>query len=294
MRTVIVGMCLLVLCVALLAQQDTNPSWAALLRKGKVEEARNLCGEWLTSGDTAKKVEAHKCLANVALTGQEVTSLEANDVGGGTLGTTYKPEAAKEALFHLNQALQLDPQDLSVHKGRLYVLKKSVMYSEMAPALEESVTVYKQGHSELDEWLPYVAQLFHGGHYRAGLGLLDVLNKHYPNSHEVLGNIGAMHLMLKEDDQALPYLKRAVELAPTDPIDTWNLGREYDYLGNTKLADEWYQKALTLETDVDTKNEHLCTYGVFLEEKVHDLARACDLEQSHCPADKRKACSPPK
>jgi hypothetical protein len=52
------------------AQESKPAGWQSLLKSGKREEARSLCSGWLTSTkETTKLVEAHKCLANVALCG---------------------------------------------------------------------------------------------------------------------------------------------------------------------------------------------------------------------------------
>ena len=42
-------------------------------------------------------------------------------------------------------------------------------------------------------------------------------------------------------------------MAPKDPINAWDLGREYDCTGETALADKWYQKGLSLMHDPDQK-----------------------------------------
>lgn len=266
--------CLILVGVGLCFGQESKPAnWTSLLKGGKCEEARSLCTGWMTSKNTAKLVEAHKCLANVALCGnRDAVTLQADDRGGGTLGSTYKPEAVDDALGHLDQALKLAPQDLSIHQGRLHLLEISFRYSDMAKALDESCNIYK-GAEGVQPWLVYTSELFEERQFRASLALLEVLDKHYPDSHEVLGNIGAMHSMLKEDQQAIPYLRRAVELAPKDPIDAWDLGRTYDYAGKIDLADQWYQKALALESDSVRQRQNTCIYAGFVENKLHDAKR---------------------
>jgi tetratricopeptide (TPR) repeat protein len=284
--------CLILLVAECCFGQESKPAnWQSLVKSGKCEEARTLCTGWMTSKDTAQLVEAHKCLANVALCGkQDAMTLQADDRGGGVLAGAYKPEAVDDALGHLNQALRLAPQDLSIHQGRLHLLEISFRYSEMPKALDESCNLYK-GTEGVQPWLAYTAELFNERQFRASLALLDVLDKYYPNSHEVLGNIGAMHSMLKEDEQAIPYLRRAVELAPKDPIDAWNLGRTYDYAGKIELADQWYQKALALESDPVRQRRSNCTYASFIENKLHDANRACELQRMNCPANQQHACS---
>jgi len=261
------------------------------LKDGKCEEARTLCTGWMTSKDNAKLVEGHKCLANVALCGNgDVVTLQANDQGGGTLASAYKADAVDEALGHLNQALTLAPQDLSIHHGRLHLLEISSRYSDMVKALDESCSIYK-GSEGAEPWLDYTSELFDDKQFRASLALLEVLDKHYPDSHDVLGNIGAMHLMLREDQEGITYLRRAADLAPKDPIDAWNLGRAYDYSEKLELANEWYKKALTLDPDSARRQQNTCIYAGFVENKLRDSKQACELQRANCPEDKQPACS---
>src|ERR1035438_1877230 len=98
----------------------------------------------------------------------------------------------------------------------------------MVKALDESCSIYK-GNEGVQAWLDYTSELFEDKQFRASLALLEVLDRHYPDSHDVLGNIGANHLMLREDEQGITYLRRAADLAPKDPIDAWNLGRAEEH-----------------------------------------------------------------
>jgi tetratricopeptide (TPR) repeat protein len=272
--------------------KSKDADWQALIDRGDKEGARKMCSPWLDSDDPLKRAEAHKCLANVELCGESVVSLQGNESGGGTLGTAYEPEALEKALAHLEQALKLSPQDLSIHQGRLHLLESAGRFSEMAKALDESCQIYK-GQDALEAWLAYTAELFEAGQYHGDVALLRVLEKHYPTSHDVLGNIGAVLGALKEDKEALAYLHRAVEMAPTDAIDNWNLAREYDSTGNVDLAEQWYQKALKLETDSDRVREMSCYYAGFVEKGLHDAKRACQLQKKNC-AEKQQWSACPK
>lgn len=273
-----------------LAQDSIADSWHKLIGSEHKDSARTLCTGWLKSADVHKKTEAHKCLANVALIGNDVISLQGNDVGGGEIGPGYKAEAIDAALAHLNEALKLSPQDLSVHQGRLHLLEVSLRYEEMARALDESCTTYRAPDA-LEDWLPYVAELFESGQLRAAIELLKVLEKHYPNSHEVMGDFGAVYLKLKEDATAATYLQRAVELAPNDPIDSWNLARLYDFADNVPLAEQWYQKSLSLERSPEQLKINSCLYGKFVEQKLKNTKRACELEKLNCKPDEQLACA---
>ncbi len=280
------------LVAAAAADDPVSSRWHKLIDSKQCAEAETLCTQWLSSTDVATRVEGHKCLANVALSGQSIVFLQGDDRGGGTLGGSYNSEAIDKAIGFLNQGLKLAPQDLSIHQGRLHLLEVSGRYTAMAEALEESCKLYK-GPGVPDAWVAYTAELFDMNQYRASLSLLKVLEKYYPDSHDVIGNLGGVHCALKEDDQALPYLLRAVEMAPSDAVDAWNLGHLYNYLGKTELADRWYRKALSLEWKEGGLHESKCIYAGFVEQKLHDPKRACELQKLDCEPEEQTACAAP-
>ena len=292
-RLTTVALSLSALAAAATADDSVSSRWRKLVDSKQCAEAETLCTQWLSSSDVVTRVEGYKCLANVALSGQGIVFLQGDDRGGGTLGGSYKPEAIDKAIGLLEQGLKLAPQDLSIHQGRLHLLEVSGRYTAMAQALEESCKLYK-GPGVPDAWVAYTAELFDINQYHASISLLKVLEKYYPDSHDVIGNLGGVYCALKEDDQALPYLRRAVELAPSDPIDAWNLGRLYDYTGRTELADRWYRKALSLEWKEDGLHESKCLYATFVEQKLHDPKRACELQKLDCEPEKQTACASPK
>jgi tetratricopeptide (TPR) repeat protein len=273
------------------AQKSATQQWQELLGKGQIEEARTLCTTWASSDEISRRVDAYKCLANVSLRGKQVLALEGNEAGGGVLRGAFTPEAVDEALGYLKKGLELAPQDLSIHQGRLHLLKTASRFEEMATALDKSCRIYK-GKEGVAVWIAYTGELFEDRQYSASLDLLKVLQKYFPNSHDVMGNTGSVYLALKKDDEALPYLRKAVELAPDDSIDAWNLARLYDLTGKTKEADISYQKALQLKwEDASDFQNSRCLYAGFIEQKLNDFGRACMLERTDCPADKQTACS---
>ncbi len=287
-RTVVCLLSSVALCTA---QKPESQQWQKLLDQEKTAEARTLCIAWQKSDGLALRVEACKCLANVALSGKQILELNGNEAGGGVLRGGYPPEAIDEALSFLNQGLALAPQDLSLHLGRLHVLRIASRYDEMAAALDESCRTYTTNRNAA-VWITYTAQLFQEGQYSASLRLLRVLEKHFPDSHDVIGNIGAVWMALKKDEEAVTYLRRAVVLAPDDAIDAWNLGRLLEFTGKTAEADSWYQKALGLRwEDQDSLKSSRCLYANFVEQKLKDRRRACELQKKNCAADAQKACA---
>lgn len=267
--------------------------WTKLIDANKCEAARQLCSPYIHAPQIGQQVEAQKCLANVALCGHDVVMLQGDNNGGGTISGSYTAAAVDESLAHLNTALKLAPQDLSIHLGRLHVLEISGRYDAMVAALNQSCSIY-EGKDVPDAWLAYAPELEDLEQYQTAVAFMKVLNQHYPNSSDILGNIGAFLLMENKSAEGIPYLQQAVKLAPTDPINTWDLARSYDYAGQTALADQWYQKALPLAADKDEKAQYNCMYGQFVEQKLHDRSRACTLEMQGCAAKDQTACQPPK
>lgn len=271
------------------AQERKITDWPDLLASKQYKAARNLCSGFVSSEDLSQRVEAQKCLANVALYENQTLILQGDDAGGGTLGSGFKPEAVDEALTHLDAGMKLAPQDLSIHQGRLHVLEVAGRYDDMIKALDESCRLYK-GSDALQAWLAYSSELADLREYRAGLEFLRVLDKHYPHSPDVLANIGAFLSLLGKPAESIPYLTEAVKLAPADPINAWDLGKAYDLSGQIPLADQWYQKGLALQTDPNQLSDSSCLYADFVEQKLHEAERACTLQRKNCDKDHQTAC----
>jgi len=265
--------------------------WTKLIDANKCEAARQLCNGYVNDPQIGQQVEAQKCLANVALCGHDVVTLQGTGNGGGLIAGGYTDDAVNESLAHLNAAMKLAPQDLSIHEGRLHVLEVAMRYQAMVKALDESCSIYK-GPYVPDAWLAYGPELEEVGQYQTAVEFMQVLNRHYPNNSDILGNIGAFLSMEGKGSEAIPYLQQAVKLAPSDPINTWDLGRAYDYAGQVKLADEWYQTGLSLQTGKGQQAEEKCLYGQFVEQELHDRARGCALEKQGCAAKEQTACAP--
>ena len=278
------------LMLPLPAQDVSMARWQALLKSGKCEEARQLCTDWTKSADTLTQTEGHKCMASVVMCNAAGIELQANDAGGGTIGPAYPAALVDESVAHLNAALKLSPQDLSIHQGRLYTLEVAGRFDEMADALNESCQTYK-GQDARDAWLAYSYELSEDKQFKAALKITKVLEKYYPESHDVIGNIGALYSMSGDAHSALPYLEKAVALAPDDAYDNWNLARNYDFLGKVEQADAQYQRAMKLNFEPEQKRSNACMYAEFVEKSLHDHKRACELEKQSCDQDHKGACA---
>ncbi len=297
MKRLLLLVVLLVTAQAVFTQDQSHNSkimgWMKLVQENDKAGAEKLCTPFLSSSSVFEKTEAHKCMANVVLMGSSGLYLEGDDAGGGMIRDAYVGKAVDEAIQHLDAGIALSPQDLSIHQGRLHILEMAGRYGEMVKAVDESANVYK-GPDVPNAWLAYCSELFDMRQYKAALEFTKVLDKHYPNNPDIIGDLGAFLMALKKDEEALVYLKKSVELAPNDPINAWDLGREYDFTNQIQLADEWYKKSLSLMTQPDQIKKSTCLYGQFVENKLHDRARACDLEKRGCDSGQQSACEPVK
>jgi tetratricopeptide (TPR) repeat protein len=278
-----------VLLTTFLARGQKESDWRGLLDAKKFDQVNVLCTGWTASKTIATRVEAEKCLANLALARGPSVAILGNETGGGTLGDSASPDAVSAAVIHLKRAISLAPQDLTIHQGRLYVLESAGRFDEMCTALDESAAIYK-GPDALQAWMAYDFELADMGQLRAGLKFAEVLDLHYPNSHDVIGNTGTFHSMLKEYKEALPYQRRAVQLAPEDPLDAWNLGRTFAELGQTANADLWMSKGIALDPSGKQMLDAKCFYADFVATKLQQPERACQLEKASCAPDRQTAC----
>jgi len=263
------------------AASGTAKEWQGLLDKKDVAAAKALCSKWELAGTHEEQVEAQKCLANGVMQKGARTEIKGNDVGGGTLKAGYDPAAVDEALGHLNKGLALEPKDMSLNQGRLYLLETAGRYQEMAGALEDTLQHLPE-EELLPYWLQYSAEMGNAGNVKGALTVTEVLAKHFPESHDVVGNMGAFHDMLKEWDLGLPFLRKAVELEPDDAIDTWNLGWALDHVGQEDEANKWMSASLKLASAPESLNERRCLYGRFLIVKRKQTVQGCALIRKSC------------
>jgi len=259
---------------------DAKTQWQKLTRASETAKAKALCTQWMTSTDAKVVSQAHQCLASLALAQAHVPELAYGN-RGGFIGEGFGGPHVDEALGHLEKAMALTPNDLSVHQGLTFLLTHSGHLSDAPRALEKSLAVY-HGADALQDWLSYASELADRGAYATGVAYMRVLEKKYPDNPDVVANVGAFLFMDGKYADALPYVKRGAELAPNDPINIWNLGRIYDRLGNNELAEKNYRKGMKLETDAAALRDKKCTFAEFLEKRGDKTAAAHYRDGNDC------------
>ncbi len=250
--------------------------WQALIADSRLEEAKKLCQKEIASTDAKRIASGNKCMANVALGEGSAITLYGKELGGGTLSSGYTNAAVDKAITFLNAGLVADPQDLSIHQGRLWILMTVRRYDAMMDALKNSIATYK-GKNAVDAWLSYSADMFNEGQMSAALRLLKELEIHYPEEHRIQGNLAGAYSMLKDDKQAIIHGRLAVKLSPDDPINNWNLGRALDYTGEYAEAEKYYAHSLTQEVKHKGKvdESRRCILSTLIAEKLNTPEKLC-------------------
>jgi tetratricopeptide (TPR) repeat protein len=284
------SICAFLLTLPCVAQSRLENQWTKLLDQKRYSQATQLCTSWTHAKRVDTQVEAQKCLANLALVKGKQTTVIGHSESGGDLVGDYTPAAIEDALKHMDEGIRLAPHDPSLYTGRLDILELSGRFGDMAKAVDESISMIG-GAGALEDWLPYIHELAKMGQFQAGLELCEVLDKHYPNRHEVIGDIGAFYNAMKQTDTSISYLERAVALAPNDAMDNWNLGRAYDFSGQDDLAETYYSKSIALDPAGKDMPERNCIYAYFVEKKLHDKDRACMLQRAACEVEHQTACA---
>jgi tetratricopeptide (TPR) repeat protein len=151
-----------------------------------------------------------------------------------------------------------------------------------APALLADSLARYTGADATEDWLAFSQELWEMHAVGVGLEYMRVLEQRAPRDHRVVGNVGTFLIALKRDDEGLQYLRRAVELAPDDAIDNWNLGRFYERHGDAASAEPLYRKAVSLETNPERHQDMACNLGRFLTGRPATRAEGCALADKEC------------
>ena len=108
--------------------------------------------------------EAHKCLANVEVADARVRKPENEPPGTLASAPRYVGTGVDRALDHVNKAIALSPNDLSIHIGRITLLVRSSRFDQIPAAMEESLGLY-HGPEALDHWLEACGRIYESALY---------------------------------------------------------------------------------------------------------------------------------
>lgn len=259
----------------------TRDMWDPIAPAGELEQAKELCTNAVGHPDVNSRSEAHICLFNLAISQASGPLLIGTGNGGGFIREAFAGPELETALTHLDSARALTPLDLSIHQARQHVLLRATLYNEALLALDDALEALDV---LLNTWFDYTAYYFDDGRFEDGLSHLRILESHYDEDPRLVADIGAFLTLLNRDDEAEPYLTRAVELSPNDPINVWNLARFRFYMGQLDDADALYQRALELDSDWAINFGGFCVYADFLDDHRNQPNVAAELRETYsCP-----------
>jgi tetratricopeptide (TPR) repeat protein len=268
----------------------------AMFEKAEAAKEKARCEQLVASPKVGAQVDGHVCLAQLALRTDKPIIMPVQDSQGQT---TMRPvpgdAAANAAIAHLEAARKLEPGKLELHRDLLAVTTRAMRFPALPGEVRESIALVPRGKHDalLDSvLLPALYALTEDARYEDALAMARVLEPAYPKSNQVASIVGGALLALHRDAEALPYLERAVALAPKDPIDRWNLGLYRARHGKLREADQDLAKAVAFTKPAERRAIG-CQYAAFVEQAMKDRPRACELQKTHCPADARSACGTP-
>jgi tetratricopeptide (TPR) repeat protein len=256
-------------------------SWTTHSQAGNCSELAKACDALLAAENTKTSFSAHMCKVNAALCGNSGISIAGGQKEGFAMSGGFAPGAVTEALSWIDKAEALYPQNIKAIQTRLQLLVATGDGIAAGQALDAYLKRAKNKPG-VDEWLNTFGAYFGQRKMDAAIAFGKVIEKHYPNSHQIHGNLGGAYAQMEKDVDAFRHLNKAVELAPNDPINRWNLARLYDFTNKVTLAETHYSKAIADETDSERRNEMNCAYSKFVGKKLKDTARAKRLQPKDC------------
>ena len=186
---------------------------------------------------------------------------------GRELYSRYRKADNEAAIEHFQKALELDPRFALAHAGlgdayAQRALRFGFPQSWLDSSLEASrkaITLdaeLPEGHKALG--LVYLSK----GAYRESFDANSRAVELSPNHFPAVVNLGSVLFFLGRLDEALPWLQRAFELAPTVAIPANILGAGHDALGDSRRAEASFRRALELQPDLGQTHSRLIWFYI--------------------------------
>ncbi len=273
-------------------KSELSAQWPPLLKKADYSGARTLCEGWFDFRNEAVHTEAHKCLAAITYSEAREKFLKERQAGEhATKLPLFYSRAVDKALEHFNKALSLSPKDLQAHQGRIALLIGAGRAADVPKYLKKSIPAYGDNSNRgLNIWIKAINPLFKANQIKPTLSCNIVIEKFYPDSDQVKGNIGSLLTMIGRKEEALTYFKKAIEMNPASPANSWNLARNYDDADDLELAEKYYWQTTKLEKNEEKKKRVNCAFAEFVDKKLKNKKRACKMQKANCPVERQTAC----
>lgn len=170
-----------------------------------------------------------------------------------------KSKCFNSAIKYINIGIKLHPNRLDMRFGKIYAFIKARKYDN---ATNEIIKTIQQSNKNNNEWFwnngeklekspdfmlniiqEYIIEILNSPHKKAETyvkKISEIILKYYPKNVVSIVNLG---LITKTNNDALVLYKRALEIAPNDPIILANIGYIYEKQNNKNLALNYYKLA---------------------------------------------------
>ena len=166
----------------------------------------------------------------------------------------------EEAIWHLEQALRLKPDDAGWHYNLGNALKQAGKIEEAIARYEQALRIkpdYAEAHCNLGVALAQAGRLWEAiGHYEQALRI-------QPDSVEAHNNLGMAFAKLGKTQEAMEHYEQGLRIKPDYALAHNNLGVALAQAGRLREAIAHYEQALRIKPDYA---EAHCNLGVALKQ----------------------------
>jgi tetratricopeptide (TPR) repeat protein len=172
----------------------------------------------------------------------------------------YQSNKLEKAFYYANKGIEKFPDRLDIRFGKCYVLEQIASYENFTT---EIIKTLEHSQSIKNNWLwtenkkledpenfmlssvqSYLKQLYDTEDDKLlenmkRIGAVAI--KYYPNNIEILSTTAVAHILTKEYDKAIGYLKQAEKINPEDFIVLNNIAQGYKLKGDKANAIKYYQ-----------------------------------------------------
>jgi tetratricopeptide (TPR) repeat protein len=156
--------------------------------------------------------------------------------------------AYEKAVADFSKVIEVDPDRDSV---RLRLITCFLGTNQLKEALEQAEIVHKKRPNDPDVTVALANCYYNMGQFKEGADLLDPLLAKDPDYAPALIGRGQIALQTEQPDDALKYLKHAVEVSPIDVGANHELYRCYEQLGMLQEAELQHKKLLQVQKNIE-------------------------------------------
>lgn len=185
---------------------------------------------------------------NYSLYTHAIAVTENNYVAHGNLGAVLLNSGkTDEAIYHLNKALEIKPQDRKSHFDMGTAMAAKRMYNEA----KKHFNVILKSYPDDIETIVMLGRIhFDMEEYEKSIHCFSTILKQNPTHFQALEYLGNNYLRLNRPEMAKKYFLSAIKVHPDSPSILFILGTIFHNEGDLKKAEYYYKMALRYKPDL--------------------------------------------